>query len=60
MSNYYCKITYELKEIPQELYDAWVFTQNPKAQAYAPLPEKPSENAVWGSGEWTIPETSEK
>lgn len=58
MSNYYCKSTYEIKEIPQELYNAWVSSQNPKAQAYALLPEKPSENAVWESGEWIIPETS--
>jgi hypothetical protein len=60
MSKYYCKTTYDIKEIPQDLYDQWVSLNNPKAESYALLPAKPSDDAVWTQGEWVLPTVSEE
>lgn len=52
MLNYYNIATNELVHIAPETLAAWAANNNPKANDYAPLPPKPSENAVWGNGQW--------
>lgn len=36
---------------------AWLAGGNPKANDWAEQPPAPSADAVWGNGEWEIPET---
>lgn len=55
MPNCYNITTNELIHIPAETHAAWTANGNPKANDYAPLPPKPSEDAVWGNGEWITP-----
>ena len=55
MLNYYNIQTNELIHIAAETYAAWAAAGNPKAADYAPLPPKPSEDAVWGNGQWIQP-----
>jgi hypothetical protein len=35
---------------------AWLAAGNPKADAWAPAPDKPADNAIWNNGQWQIPE----
>jgi len=39
-----------------ELMAAWIATGNPKANDWAEQPPAPSPDAVWGNGQWGIPE----
>jgi len=39
-----------------ELMAAWISTGNPKANDWAEQPPAPSPDAVWGNGQWDIPE----
>lgn len=55
MPNHYNLTTNELVAIAPETLAAWAANGNPKAADYAPLPDKPSENATWGNGEWITP-----
>jgi hypothetical protein len=55
MPNCYNIHTNELVTIAPETLDAWSATGNPKANDYAPLPPKPSEDAVWGNSQWIQP-----
>ena len=55
MPNYYNLTTNELVTLAPETLAAWVANGNPKSNDYAPLPDKPSENATWGNGEWITP-----
>lgn len=55
MPNYYNIQTNELVHIAPETYAAWAAAGNPKAADYAPLPPKPSDDAVWGNGQWITP-----
>jgi hypothetical protein len=47
---------------PQEIrdlsgiMDAWIEANNPKRNDWEPLPEQPSDDAVWVNGEWVIVE----
>lgn len=52
---YYHKYTYELKEIANELINAWRQADNPKINDWILLPDKPSEDAIWNNGSWIIP-----
>lgn len=47
--------TYELRDISDEIIAMWEATNNPKLAYFPPVPPKPSEDAVWGQGEWVIP-----
>lgn len=47
--------TYELREIPDAQIAMWAETNNPKLAYFLPAPPKPSEDAVWGQGEWLSP-----
>jgi hypothetical protein len=55
MPNYYNITTNELVTLAPETLAAWAENGNPKTNDYAPLPDKPSENATWGNGEWVTP-----
>ena len=39
-----------------ELMAVWISTGNPKANDWAEQPPAPSPDAVWGNGQWEIPE----
>lgn len=39
-----------------ELMAAWLATGNPKANDWSEQPPAPSPDAVWGNGQWEIPE----
>lgn len=56
MSLYYHKNTYEFKEISDELILAWEDNSNPKRNDWILVPEKPSNEAIWNNGSWTIPD----
>lgn len=55
MPNYYRADTFEITFISQDVIDAWTASKNPKLGFYIPLPDKPSDNAIWSNGEWVIP-----
>jgi hypothetical protein len=48
-------------EDPSDLRDlteampAWIAAGNPKAAAWTPAPPKPSDDAVWTNGSWSVP-----
>ena len=52
MLNHYNITTNELVHIAPETLAAWAENGNPKANDYAPIPPKPSENAAWQDGQW--------
>lgn len=47
--------TYELREIPDDLLSMWEATDNPKLAHFPPVPQKPSDDAIWSNGRWTMP-----
>jgi len=55
MLNYYNLTTNELVTLAPETLAAWAENGNPKANDYAPIPPKPSEDAAWQDGEWVTP-----
>jgi hypothetical protein len=55
MPNYYNLTTNELVTLTEATLAAWAANGNPKANDYAALPPKPSDNATWGNGEWITP-----
>ena len=55
MPNHYNLTTNELVNLAPETLAAWAANNNPKANDYAALPPKPSDNATWGNGEWITP-----
>jgi hypothetical protein len=55
MPNYYNKNTFEIQEISEETYNAWIENNNPKANVYSLVPEKPSEDSIWNNGTWVAP-----
>jgi hypothetical protein len=55
MPNCYNIHTNELVAIAPETLAAWAANGNPKANDYAALPPKPSEDATWGNGQWITP-----
>jgi hypothetical protein len=55
MLNYYNITTNELVTLAPETLAGWAASGNPKANDYAPIPAKPSEDATWGSGQWFTP-----
>ena len=58
MPNYYNLTTNELVTLAPETLSAWAANGNPKANDYAALPGKPSDNAIWGQGDWITPAAS--
>jgi hypothetical protein len=66
MNTYYNISTGETREIDDAVYAAWVAAENPKAEAWLPLPAPPSHDSVtqhapeWESGEWIIREKTEE
>lgn len=56
MTLYYHQNTYEIKELPDELILAWEEKSNPKRNDWILVPEKPSIEAIWSNGSWSIPE----
>ena len=55
MPNHYNLTTNELVTLAPETIAAWAAAGNPKANDYAPLPPKPSEDALWQDGQWVTP-----
>ena len=55
MPNYYNITTNELVTLTEATLAAWAATGNPKANDYAPLPPKPSDDATWGNSQWITP-----
>lgn len=56
MTLYYNKNTYELKELTNELFQAWIDANNPKKNEWILAPIKPSSTSVWNNGSWFEPE----
>ncbi len=56
MSLYYNNDNYELKEIDDNLVEQWRLNGNPKYDYYILAPAKPTEDAIWNNGSWTIPQ----
>lgn len=42
MAKYYNLITFEVRDIPQEIIDQWTATNNPKLDGYALVPSAPA------------------
>jgi hypothetical protein len=45
----------DIRELPDELIDAWVAAENPKAAQWTLLPPRPSDDATWNGSEWASP-----
>ena len=54
--NYYCITNPADVRALGEQMAAWIATGNPKANDWAEQPPAPSPDAVWGNGQWEIPE----
>jgi hypothetical protein len=62
MTLYYNVDTYEIKELSEDLINAWISNENPKKDKWVILPEKPANDYYWSNGEWIqyqipVPET---
>ena len=55
MNYYYITDPSDVRAIG-ELMAVWISTGNPKANDWAEQPPAPSPDAVWGNGQWDIPE----
>jgi hypothetical protein len=55
MNYYYITDPSDVRAIG-ELMAVWISTGNPKANDWAEQPPAPSPDAVWGNGQWEIPE----
>jgi len=55
MNYYYITNPSDVRDLG-ELMAAWIATGNPKANDWAEQPPAPSPDAVWGNGQWEIPE----
>ncbi len=56
MPNYYNRTTpSDLRDLPQGLIETWIGVDNPKLKDWIIAPAKPSPDAVWSEGKWTIP-----
>ena len=53
--SYYTSTTGEIRELPDDLMEAWVAAENPKASQWALLPPRPSDEANWNGSEWVAP-----
>lgn len=58
MSLYYNIENYSLQEIDDNIIEEWRIKNNPKYHYYIKAPDKPSNDAVWNNGSWTIPSPS--
>lgn len=47
--------TNEIKQIPDEVYNAWVTAQSPKASAYQPIPDPSTPYDRWNGTVWVSP-----
>jgi len=45
----------DIRELPEELIEAWLDAENPKASQWTLLPSKPSDDAAWNGSEWVVP-----
>jgi hypothetical protein len=54
MNYYYITDPSDVRDLG-ELMAAWIATGNPKANDWAEQPPAPSPDAVWGNGQWEIP-----
>lgn len=54
MSWYYNAATGEAKQLDDALYAAWVAANNPKADAYALIPDPPASNAHYDGSQWQV------
>ena len=54
--NYYCITNPADVRALGEQMAAWITAGNPKANDWAEQPPAPSPDAVWGNGQWEIPE----
>lgn len=52
MNLYYNIDTYEIKELSEDLINAWIENNNPKKDKWVLLPTKPGEDYYWNNGEW--------
>ena len=55
MNYYYITNPADVRAIGEQM-TAWIATGNPKANDWAEQPSAPSADAVWGNGQWEIPE----
>jgi hypothetical protein len=55
MNYYYVTNPADVRAIGEQM-TAWLATGNPKANDWAEQPPAPSDDAVWGNGQWEIPE----
>jgi hypothetical protein len=54
MTLYYHRDNYEIRDLDDSLIQKWIEVDNPKKDQWILLPEKPSENHYWNSGEWIL------
>lgn len=54
MSWYFNAATGETKQLDSDLYAAWVAANNPKALAYAIIPDPPASNAHYDGSQWQV------
>lgn len=52
---YYNTTTSEIRDLPDELMDAWDAAANPKAAQWTLLPPRPTNDATWNGSEWVVP-----
>lgn len=55
MNYYYITNPADVRDLGEQMA-AWLATGNPKANDWAEQPPAPSPDAVWGNGQWEIPE----
>jgi hypothetical protein len=55
MNYYYITNPADVRALGEQM-TTWLATGNPKANDWAEQPPAPSPDAVWGSGQWEIPE----
>ena len=53
--SFYVEAHGEIRELPDELFAAWLAAENPKAAQWTLLPPRPSEDAEWNGSEWIVP-----
>jgi hypothetical protein len=55
MNYYYITNPADVRDLGEQI-TTWLATDNPKANDWAEQPPAPSPDAVWGNGQWVIPE----
>lgn len=55
MAYYYRADTHEVREMDHAVIEAWADADNPKAEAWALIPDPPSPQHRWDGSQWVAP-----